>query len=67
METSHGQVVVAVKVLEGNGAAKLTKVLENEKQLAGQHPYIVALLGYCVNPAALVYEFMEGGSLSDVL
>ena len=59
--------VVAVKVLAGNDLAKLTKVLENERKLAQFHPNIVALLGYCVNPAALVYEFMEGGSLSDVL
>ena len=27
----------------------------------------MALLGYCVSPAALVYEIREGGSLSNVL
>ena len=28
-----------------------------------QHPNLVGLMGYCVDPPALVYPFMEGGSL----
>ena len=35
-------------------------------QLA-QDPHIVRLHGYCENPAALVFEYMDGGSLQEVL
>ena len=32
-----------------------------------RHSNLVDLMGYCVSPPALVYEFMEGGSLFDRL
>ena len=41
--------------------------LEKEIALAQVHPHIVELLGYCKQPIALVYEFMGGGDLKQLL
>ena len=38
-----------------------------ELELAQDHKNIVPLHGYCEEPVALVYEYMEGGSLQEVL
>ena len=32
-----------------------------------RHPNFVELMGHCQNPLAIIYQFMENGSLSDHL
>ena len=41
--------------------------LVQKKEESLDHPYIVPLIGYCEDPVALVYEYMDGGSLQEVL
>ena len=51
-------------------AVKLFQVAEcslMELKLAQDHKNIVPLHGYCADPVALVYEYMEAGSLQNVL
>ena len=38
-----------------------------EVELAQDHPHIVHLYGYCQSPLALYYEYMDLGSLEELL
>ena len=61
---------VAVKVLREQGyvSMSLKRMLQNERDLAQNHPFIVRLHGYCEkNPSCLLYEYMGGGDLQQVL
>nr|ABL85042.1 serine threonine kinase [Brachypodium sylvaticum] len=60
--------VAAVKVLnslEGCG----TQQLQQELEVLGKirHPHLLLMLGACPEHGCLVYEYMENGSLDDVL
>ncbi|CAN6202621.1 unnamed protein product [Urochloa humidicola] len=57
---------VAVKRIDGGGsAAHGDKEFRSEVSAIGaaQHAGLVRLLGFCLSPRFLVYEFMENGSL----
>ena len=63
---------VAVKksftaVTTGSGSDENLQALMKEVELAKAHPNVVQVLGYCLQPAALVSEFMAGGDLQSVL
>ncbi|XP_055812602.1 probable receptor-like protein kinase At1g80640 [Solanum dulcamara] len=61
---------VAVKKLQG-GTHDAIKEFETEVELLSQmqHPYIISLLGYCIQGETrlLVYELMQNGSLESQL
>ncbi|CAL5036637.1 unnamed protein product [Urochloa decumbens] len=57
---------VAVKRIDGGGSpAHSDKEFRSEVSAIGaaQHACLVRLLGFCLSPRFLVYEFMENGSL----
>jgi len=61
--------VVAIKVMGSDGADQ-SAMFDNEVRLLGslRHPNIVRLLGFCTEKAlTLVYEYVEHGSLEDIL
>ncbi|PIA26006.1 hypothetical protein AQUCO_10100006v1 [Aquilegia coerulea] len=62
-------VTVAVKVLENKDVVRETFVAEVSTISKASHRYIVKLHGYCFEPnmKALVYEYMENGSLDKIL
>ena len=45
----------------------IVKMLKTEQPKEGGHPHLVRCLGYCPDPPALIYEFMDGGDLQKVL
>lgn len=60
--------VAAVKVLnslEGFGSKQLQQELEVLGKI--RHPHLLLLLGACPEHGCVVYEFMENGSLDDML
>ncbi|PWZ05268.1 U-box domain-containing protein 34 [Zea mays] len=59
---------VAVKVVEQDSINKIDEFLR-EVEILGQlhHPNLVLLLGFCPEIGCLVYEYMENGSLEDLL
>ncbi|KAM0923976.1 hypothetical protein ACQ4PT_005168 [Festuca glaucescens] len=60
--------VAAVKVLnslEGCGSQQLQQELEVLGKI--RHPHLLLLLGACPEHGCVVYEFMENGSLDDML
>ncbi|KAK6915130.1 Protein kinase domain [Dillenia turbinata] len=62
---------VAVKKLEDLPSAQAEREFQNELQVLGglRSPYVVALLGYCLekNKRLLVYEYMPNHSLQESL
>ena len=62
------ETVVAIKRLKRRGSdLRFWKRFYRELILTVRHPNVVSLLGYCEETPALVFEFMGGGSLLDVL
>ncbi|PKA59865.1 putative LRR receptor-like serine/threonine-protein kinase [Apostasia shenzhenica] len=60
---------VAVKKLQRGGSEGERAFRAEMEILAGGHPNLVSLFGWCLAGAEkiLVYEYMEGGSLEDVI
>ncbi|XP_058213616.1 U-box domain-containing protein 34 isoform X1 [Rhododendron vialii] len=62
------KIPVAIKVLRSDAAEKKEEFLtEIEVFSQLRHPHIVLLLGACPETGCLVYEYMENGSLEDIL
>ncbi|KAJ1259668.1 hypothetical protein BS78_10G173700 [Paspalum vaginatum] len=59
---------VAVKVIQQDSTDKIDEFLR-EVEILGKlhHPNLVLLLGFCPEIGCLVYEYMENGSLEDLL
>ncbi|KAF8652117.1 hypothetical protein HU200_063067 [Digitaria exilis] len=59
---------VAVKVIQQDSNDKIDEFVR-EVEILGQlhHPNLVLLLGFCPEIGCLVYEYMENGSLEDLL
>ncbi|PUZ60189.1 hypothetical protein GQ55_4G103800 [Panicum hallii var. hallii] len=59
---------VAVKVIQQDSGDKIDEFLR-EVEILGKlhHPNLVLLLGFCPEIGCLVYEYMENGSLEDLL
>ncbi|KAF8648348.1 hypothetical protein HU200_064932 [Digitaria exilis] len=59
---------VAVKVIQQDSSDKIDEFVR-EVEILGQlhHPNLVLLLGFCPEIGCLVYEYMENGSLEDLL
>ncbi|CAH2070392.1 unnamed protein product [Thlaspi arvense] len=60
--------IAAVKVLH-SAESNLSKQFDQELEILSKirHPHLVLLLGACPERGALVYEYMENGSLDDRL
>ncbi|KAG7612599.1 UspA [Arabidopsis suecica] len=60
--------IAAVKVLH-SAESSLSKQFDQELEILSKirHPHLVLLLGACPDHGALVYEYMENGSLEDRL
>ncbi|KQK19920.1 U-box domain-containing protein 35 [Brachypodium distachyon] len=60
--------VAAVKVLNSHDGCG-TQQLQQELEVLGKirHPHLLLMLGACPEHGCLVYEYMENGSLDDVL
>ncbi|KAK8943929.1 putative LRR receptor-like serine/threonine-protein kinase [Platanthera guangdongensis] len=60
---------VAVKKLQREGLESERAFRAEMEMLAGGHPNLVSLFGWCLAGAEklLVYEYLEGGSLEDVI
>ncbi|KAL0886397.1 hypothetical protein Bca101_010380 [Brassica carinata] len=60
--------IAAVKVLH-SAESNLSKQFDQELEILSKirHPHLVLLLGACPQHGALVYEYMENGSLEDRL
>ncbi len=65
----HKHENVAVKLMKDSVNPTVFKAFEEEVQTMArlQSRYLVRIFGYCLNPHALVTEYMEQGSLYDVL
>ncbi|GMH04094.1 hypothetical protein Nepgr_005933 [Nepenthes gracilis] len=60
--------VVAIKVLQRDASDKKEQFLQEVEILSQlHHPNIILLLGACPEICCLVYEYMENGSLEDVI
>ncbi|KAH0449957.1 hypothetical protein IEQ34_020649 [Dendrobium chrysotoxum] len=61
--------LVAVKNLRREGVESERAFRAEMEMLAGGHPNLVSIFGWCLagTEKLLVYEFMEGGSLEDVI
>lgn len=62
------QTIAAVKILNSNEDYG-TKQLKQEIEILSKvrHPHLLKLLGACLERGCLVYEYMENGSLDDLL
>lgn len=59
---------VAVKVIQQDSTDKIDEFLREVEILSQlHHPNLVLLLGFCPEIGCLVYEYMENGSLEDLL
>lgn len=63
---------VAIKVLTQEGSTALAggcSQLQTEMAALNRfrHPHVLQMLGYCVKPSAMVFEYMENGSLFEKL
>lgn len=59
---------VAIKVLREDACDKIEEFIREVEVLSQlRHPHMVLLLGGCPEYGCLVYEFMDNGSLDDIL